>query len=83
MRQNFAVCFGLKLIPHLGQLFSQIQIVLNDPVMHYGDFARGMWMGISIARPSMRRPAGMAYAHAFSWAAKALVDFFQISYSAE
>ncbi|OQB24123.1 MAG: hypothetical protein BWY13_00851 [Euryarchaeota archaeon ADurb.Bin190] len=81
MGQHLTVRLGRELVAHLAEMVSQVQIVLNDAVVHYGDLTGCMRVGIDIAGPAVRCPAGMAYAHALSRAAPHLVDLFQIGYA--
>ena len=46
--------------PVLGQAVAEFAEVLDDAVVHHGDFVRGVRMGVALRRPAVRRPAGVA-----------------------
>ncbi len=62
MGHHLSVRVGTKGIASLLQLFLQLQIVLNDTIMHHynGFICIKMGMGIRIRGRSVSRPAGMA-----------------------
>ena len=62
VRDDFRVGFSDELMPFGDQLVLQLQIILNDPVVHHHDFAAAiaMRMRVFLGRPSVRGPARVA-----------------------
>ncbi len=59
MRNDFGICFSLK--PHLmlGQFVFEFCIILDNAIMHDGDFVGRVRMGVVLGRLAVRRPAGV------------------------
>ncbi len=62
VRDDLGVGLGDELVPFLLQLLLQVQVVLDDAVVHDHDPAGAvaMRMGILFGRPAVRRPARVA-----------------------
>ena len=59
---DLAVSLADKSVLLLSQPFFQLNVVLNDAVMHHHNLSSAItvWMGILFCRMSMRGPAGMS-----------------------
>src|SRR5271154_4128403 len=62
MSNDFSICLGDELVALSGQLFFQLDVVLDNSVVHHHDFgvAIAMGMGILFSGTSMSCPAGVA-----------------------
>src|SRR5208283_2596956 len=62
MGNDFRISFGRKFMALGLQFAAQLAEILDDPIVHDADIRADMRMRVLLARPSMRRPAGVAYA---------------------
>jgi hypothetical protein len=62
VRHNLGVRFRHELVPFALQLLFQLEVVLDDAVVHHDHLPRAVAMRVRILfrRPSVGRPAGMA-----------------------
>ena len=62
VRDDFGIRFGDEFVAELLQLVLQVEVVLDDAVVHDDDLAGAVLvrMGVLFSRPAMRSPAGVA-----------------------
>src|ERR1700722_20108748 len=62
MGDDFSVGLGLELVPFCDQFVFQLDVILDDAVMHDNNFTRAvaMRMGVFLGRAPMRGPAGVS-----------------------
>ena len=62
MGDDFGVGFGLEVVPLRLEFTLQLEVVLDDSVVHHDDPAGAvaMWMSVLLGGPPVRGPAGVA-----------------------
>ena len=74
---DLRVGLGGEAVAGLQQLLLEIQVVLDDAVVDYGDFPHLVGMGVGLGGPPVSGPAGVADAHR-ARQGLFLQDFFQL-----
>src|SRR5262245_9336747 len=60
MSDSFRVCLRGEFYPPADELFFEIKVVFDDPVVHNDHVAGAMWVRVGFRRPAVSRPARVA-----------------------